>query len=118
MEEVILRDVGPVIFLAKEILHSNRYIDGERLSVEDERTVKERLLAYHPQSVNKIGCGLDYIIVDRHPQFRQSRCLFVIRLDGSWIDFSYQKCVREYLRDKYPSYAERFIREHFKRPTV
>lgn len=53
--------------------------------------------------------------VDRHPQFRQSRCLFVVRSDGGWIDFSYQKCLRAYIRDKYPSYAERFIKEHFKR---
>lgn len=53
--------------------------------------------------------------VDRHPQFRHSRCFFVIRTDGGWIDFSYQKCLRAYIRNKYPSFAERFIREHFKR---
>lgn len=53
--------------------------------------------------------------VDRHPEFKRSRCLFVIRTDGGWIDFSYQKCLRAYIRDKYPSHAERFIREHFKR---
>jgi len=58
---------------------------------------------------------LCYWQVDRHPQFRHSRCLFVVRTDGGWIDFSYQKCLRAYVRDKYPSHAERFIREHFKR---
>ena len=36
--------------------------------------------------------------VDRHPQFRHSRCFFVIRTDGGWIDFSYQKCLRAYIR--------------------
>ncbi|RDX58112.1 Protein DCL-like, chloroplastic, partial [Mucuna pruriens] len=145
-EEEILRDVEPVLLLAKDILHSRRYMDGERLSVEDEKVVVERLLAYHPQSEDKIGCGLESIMtvelglllfefacqrsalvtlqsrvnagygyVDRHPQFRQSRCLFVVRTDGGWIDFSYQKCLRKYIRDKYPTYAERFIRQHFKR---
>ncbi|EEC83345.1 hypothetical protein OsI_28743 [Oryza sativa Indica Group] len=54
-------------------------------------------------------------MVDKHPQFRKSRCLFVVRMDGVWIDFSYQKCLRAYIREKYPSHAERFIREHFKR---
>lgn len=53
--------------------------------------------------------------VDRHPQFQTSRCLFVVRLDGVWIDFSYQKCLRAYIRSKYPHYAEKFLRKYFKR---
>ncbi|XP_021737265.1 protein DCL homolog, chloroplastic-like [Chenopodium quinoa] len=114
-EDEILRDIEPVTFLAKDIIHSNRYMDGERLTSDDEKVVIERLLAYHPRSEDKIGCGLDSIMVDRHPQFRHSRCLFVVRTDGGWIDFSYQKCLRQYIRNKYPFYAERFIREHFKR---
>lgn len=114
-EDEILRDIQPITFLAKDILHSDRYMDGERLTPDDEKAVVERLLAYHPHSEDKIGCGLDSIMVDRHPQFRHSRCLFVVRTDGGWIDFSYQKCLREYIRNKYPSHAERFIREHFKR---
>ncbi|GAV69420.1 DUF3223 domain-containing protein [Cephalotus follicularis] len=114
-EEEILRDIEPITSLAKQILHSDRYMDGECLTDEDERAVVEKLLAHHPHSEDKIGCGLDSIMVDRHPQFRRSRCLFVVRTDGGWIDFSYQKCLRAYIRDKYPSHAERFIREHFKR---
>ncbi|KAJ7966574.1 DNA-directed RNA polymerase subunit [Quillaja saponaria] len=114
-EDEILSDIEPIVILTKEILHSHRYMDGERLTVEDEKAVVEKLLAYHPHSEDKIGCGLDSIMVDRHPQFRHSRCLFVVRTDGGWIDFSYQKCLRAYVRDKYPTHAERFIREHFKR---
>ncbi|CAA2982245.1 DCL, chloroplastic [Olea europaea subsp. europaea] len=114
-EAEILKDIEPIIYLTKEILHSNRYIDGERLSAEDEKVVVDKLLAHHPHSEDKIGCGLDSIMVDRHPQFRHSRCLFVVRTDGGWIDFSYQKCIRAYIRVKYPSHAERFIKEHFKR---
>ncbi|PSS31456.1 Protein DCL like [Actinidia chinensis var. chinensis] len=116
-EDEILRDIEPITFLTKEILHSDRYMDGERLTAEDEGAVVEKLLAYHPHSEDKIGCGLDSIMVDRHPQFRRSRCLFVVRTDGGWIDFSYQKCLRAYIRHKYPSYAERFIKDHFKRGT-
>uniref|UniRef100_A0A2P2JHG8 Protein DCLic n=2 Tax=Rhizophora mucronata TaxID=61149 RepID=A0A2P2JHG8_RHIMU len=114
-EEEILKDIEPIVRLCKEILHSNRYMDGECLTVKDEEAIVEKLLAYHPNSEDKIGCGLDSIMVDRHPQFRQSRCLFVVRTDGGWIDFSYQKCLRAYIRDKYPAHAERFIREHLKR---
>ncbi|CAN8277981.1 unnamed protein product [Cochlearia groenlandica] len=115
LEAEILGDIEPIILLAKDILHSDRYLDGERLDFDDEKIIIEKLLAYHPYSNDKIGCGLDFIMVDRHPQFRHSRCLFVVRTDGGWIDFSYQKCLRAYVRSKYPSYSERFIREHFKR---
>ncbi|KAK1299647.1 hypothetical protein QJS10_CPB13g00515 [Acorus calamus] len=114
-EAEILEDVEPIILFVKDILHSERYLDGARLTSEDEKQVVEKLLSHHPHSNDKIGCGLDSIMVDRHPQFKTSRCLFVVRSDGGWIDFSYQKCLRAYIRDKYPSYAERFIRAHFKR---
>lgn len=40
-----------------------RYGDGERLSAEDEKEVIEKLLTYHPHSEDKIGCGLDSIMV-------------------------------------------------------
>ncbi|PSR99804.1 Protein DCL like [Actinidia chinensis var. chinensis] len=113
-EYEIVRDIEPITFLTKEILHSDRYMDGERLTAEDERAVVEKLLVYHPHSEDKIGCGLDSIMVDRHPQFRCSRCLFVARTDGGWIDFSYHECHRAYIRRKYPSCAERFIKDHFK----
>ncbi|KAK9165820.1 hypothetical protein Scep_001011 [Stephania cephalantha] len=114
-ESQILRDIEEITLLTKEILHSERYTDGERLSDKDEKAVAEKLLAYHPHYEDKIGCGIDCIMVDRHPQFRSSRCLFVVRTDGGWIDFSYQKCLRAYIRSKYPSHADRFIRQHFKR---
>lgn len=40
-----------------------RYMDGERLNVEDEKAVEDKLLAFHPHSEDKIGCGLDCIMV-------------------------------------------------------
>ncbi|KAI3758885.1 hypothetical protein L6452_06457 [Arctium lappa] len=114
-EAQIFQDIDPITLLVKDILHSDRYMDGEPLTQKDEKTVVEKLLAYHPHSEDKIGCGIDSIMVDRHPQFRNSRCLFVVRHDGVWIDFSYQKCIRAYIRHKYPCYAEKFIKEHYKR---
>lgn len=41
----------------------SRYMDGERLTAEDERAVVGKLLAYHPHSEDKIGSGLDSIMV-------------------------------------------------------
>lgn len=40
-----------------------RYMDGEQLTPEDEKVVVERLLAHHPHSEDKIGCGIDSIMV-------------------------------------------------------
>lgn len=45
------------------IVFPNRYRDGECLTDEDEKEVTEKLLAYHPHSEDKIGCGLDSIMV-------------------------------------------------------
>ena len=39
-------------------------MDGERLCPDDEKEVVEKLLAYHPHSEDKIGHGLDYIMVN------------------------------------------------------
>jgi len=38
-----------------------RYMDGEQLTAEDEKVVAGRLLAYRPNSNDKIGClnGVD-----------------------------------------------------------
>ncbi|VFQ65640.1 unnamed protein product [Cuscuta campestris] len=112
IEAEIMEDVYPVICLAKDILHSDRYMDGQRLTDEDEKIVVERLLAHHPHSEDKIGVGLDSIMVDQHPQFRHTRCMFVVRTDGGCIDFSYYKCLQRYVRDSYPTHAERFIKKH------
>lgn len=42
---------------------SSRYMDGERLTAEDEKAVVDKLLSYHPHSEDKIGCGIDSIMV-------------------------------------------------------
>ncbi|PNX78263.1 protein DCL chloroplastic-like [Trifolium pratense] len=62
-ENEILDDIEPIILLTKEILHSPKYMDGGRLTVEDEKAVVEKLLAYHPHSEDKIGCGLESIML-------------------------------------------------------
>jgi Protein of unknown function (DUF3223) len=41
-------------------------LDGAKLNKEDEELVIEKLLAYHPHSEDKIGCGLQAIMVCFH----------------------------------------------------
>ncbi|XP_027939750.1 protein DCL homolog, chloroplastic-like isoform X1 [Vigna unguiculata] len=108
-EEKIVSDIAPVIQLAKHIIFSPRYKNGEPLSMEDERAVAKNLLIYHPDYEDKIGSGLYAITVDKHPLYLISRCLFVERIDGSRIDFSYRVCLKEYIEKKYQTSADRFV---------
>ncbi|RLM80232.1 hypothetical protein C2845_PM12G28050 [Panicum miliaceum] len=95
--------------------YNNVYESGDRLSPEHEKAILERLLPYHPQYEKKIGCGIDYITVGLHPEFENSRCLFIVRKDGEQVDFSFWKCVKGLIRQKYPMYADSFILRHFRR---
>ncbi|TVU10785.1 hypothetical protein EJB05_44333 [Eragrostis curvula] len=110
-EAEILDDVEPVVDRVKGIIHSRRYRNGAVLSPDDEKFVVEKLLSYHPRSEDKIGCGVDSIMVDRHPDHK-SRCLFIVRTNGDLEDFSYRKCLRAYIQGKYPSHADRFLEKH------
>ncbi|KAF8779911.1 hypothetical protein HU200_002180 [Digitaria exilis] len=114
-EDLILEDTVPLVGFVRMILHSGKYESGDRLSPEHEKAILERLLPYHPQYEKKIGCGIDYITVGLHPEFESSRCLFIVRKDGERIDFSFWKCVKGLIRQKYPMYADSFILRHFRR---
>ncbi|KAK6130878.1 hypothetical protein DH2020_035362 [Rehmannia glutinosa] len=114
-EDQILEDTVPLVGFVRMILHSGKYESGDRLSPEHEKTILERLLAYHPESEKKIGCGVDYITIGYHPNFESSRCLFIVRKDGELVDFSYWKCIKGLIRKNYPLYADSFILRHFRR---
>ncbi|XP_042374014.1 protein DCL, chloroplastic-like isoform X1 [Zingiber officinale] len=114
-EDVILEDTVPLVSFVRMILHSGKYKSGDRLIPEHEKTILERLLPYHPQSQKKIGCGIDYITIGYHPQFENSRCLFIARMNGDLEDFSYWKCIKGFIRKNYPLYADSFILRHFRR---
>ncbi|KAJ7522946.1 hypothetical protein O6H91_18G032000 [Diphasiastrum complanatum] len=74
------------------ILH-NKYRAGERLEAADNEIVQNVLL-HHPNVEEKVGCGVDFIKIDCHPE-HECRCFFVVRKDGSSIDFSFRKCILE-----------------------
>ncbi|KAK6939599.1 hypothetical protein RJ641_029130 [Dillenia turbinata] len=114
-EDQILSDTVPLVGFVRMVLHSGRYANGDRLTPEHENTILERLLPYHPDYERKIGCGVDYITVGFHPEFEESRCLFIVRKDGELVDFSYWKCIKGLIRKKYPLYADSFILRHFRR---
>ena len=43
--------------------------------------------------------------VGNHPEFENSRCLFIVRKDGQPVDFSYLKCIKGLIKKNYPLYV-------------
>ncbi|OVA15672.1 Protein of unknown function DUF3223 [Macleaya cordata] len=113
-EDQILEDTVPLVGFVRMILHSGKYQSGDRLTPEHEKIILERLLPYHPEYEKKIGSGVDYIKIGYHPDFDNSRCMFIVRKDGVSVDFSYWKCIKGLIRKNYPLYADSFILRHFR----
>ncbi|XP_019450524.1 PREDICTED: protein DCL, chloroplastic-like [Lupinus angustifolius] len=63
-----------------------------------------------------MGGGIDHVMVSRHSNFQESRCMYVVLKDGKKEDFSYRKCLENLVRKKYPDVAESFIGKHFRKP--
>ena len=72
----------------------SKYEWGETLSAEDSIDAIE-LLEFHPDKEEKIGVGIDRIEIRRNTKEAHgfnTKCFFVVRTDGSAIDFS-KKCI-------------------------
>ncbi|KAK3222162.1 hypothetical protein Dsin_009187 [Dipteronia sinensis] len=114
-EDQILMETVPLVGFVRMILHSGKYKSGDRLSPDHEKIIVERLLPFHPKYEKKIGSGIDHILVGYHPEFKGTRCLLIARKDGEIIDFSYRKCIKGLIKNKYPLHADAFIFRHFLR---
>lgn len=67
-----------------------RHAPGQRLAGRDLTDV-EALLFCHPRWAEKVGSGIESIVVDSAEH--DARCFHVVRKDGSRDNFSYKKCV-------------------------
>ena len=86
--------VGDATAFFTDIL--KRYEIGERVSTEDAADLSA-LLDRHDEREEKVGTGIAGFVVDTPPkdvpQFSK-RCFWVIRSDGSQIDFSIGHCLK------------------------
>ncbi|TYJ98205.1 DNA-directed RNA polymerase V subunit 1 [Cucumis melo var. makuwa] len=55
-------------------------------------------------------------MVSRHSSFQESRCFYVVTTDGHKEDFSYRKCLDNFIKGKYPDMAEMFVAKYFRKP--
>ncbi|XP_077224209.1 nuclear RNA polymerase D1B [Tasmannia lanceolata] len=114
-EEKVISDVEPIMLSIRRILHQSSYGDGERLSDEDQSYVLDNVFGYHPNKTAKVSDKIDYFMVDKHRDFAGSRCLFVASTNGLVEDFSYIKCMENYVKEKYPETAESFNKKYFRK---
>ncbi|CAA7028950.1 unnamed protein product [Microthlaspi erraticum] len=114
-EQDLLSYVEPVMKSLRKILHHSGYPDGEPISDEDKTFVLEKILNFHPDKDAKIGSGVDFITIDKHTTFADTRCFFVVSTDGARQDFSYRKCVANCMMETFPNLAEEFLEKYFRK---
>ncbi|KAF2943116.1 DNA-directed RNA polymerase V subunit 1 [Oryza sativa Japonica Group] len=112
-EEKILGEIEPTVLSIRKIFRES--IDSIKLSPEDEKFIKENVLEHHPEKQSKVSGEIDHIMVDKHQVFQDSRCLFVVSSDGTRSDFSYLKCMENFVRKTYPEHGDSFCKKYFKR---
>ncbi|WVZ67284.1 hypothetical protein U9M48_016385 [Paspalum notatum var. saurae] len=112
VEQKIYAQVEPIMKNVKRIIRESR--DGMKLSRDDEMFIVNNVLMYHPEKEKKMAGQGTYIMVARHQTFHSSRCLYVASSDGSSSDFSYKKCLENFIRIHYPDAADSFCRKFFK----
>ncbi|TKW05000.1 hypothetical protein SEVIR_7G147000v4 [Setaria viridis] len=112
VEQQIYAQVEPIMKNVKRIIRESR--DGVKLSQDAEMFIVNKVLMYHPEKEKKMAGQGNYIMVAKHQTFHSSRCLYVASSDGSSSDFSYKKCLENFIRIHYPDSADSFCRKYFK----
>ena len=77
----------------KEIRDRNKY---KYLNDEDKQFLLNEILPWHEEYKEKIGCGIDKITVELYKDEERkfsTWCYYLIRKDGTKIDFSYTHCI-------------------------
>ncbi|XP_058765597.1 DNA-directed RNA polymerase V subunit 1 isoform X1 [Vicia villosa] len=115
-EQDVLKDIGPIVQSIRRIMQQQGYNDGDPLPSDDQKYVLENVFEHHPDKETKMGGGIDHVMVSKHSEFQDSRCLYVVLKDGKKEDFSYRKCLENFVRKKYPDIAESFCGKYFKKP--
>ncbi|KAG9151839.1 hypothetical protein Leryth_002107 [Lithospermum erythrorhizon] len=114
-EQEIISEIEPIMQNIRRIMHQSGYTDCQPLTPEDQSYIIENVLNHHPDKAVKMGVGIDFIMVSKHANFQENRCLHVVSTDKSQQDFSYRKCLDNFIKEKYPEKAEEFLAKYFKK---
>lgn len=70
----------------------NRYSVGDRVNAADGLDLAA-LLKRHDEVDEKVGVGIAHFKVDSAPEPYSGKCFWIVRADGSEIDFSFPHCL-------------------------
>jgi hypothetical protein len=70
----------------------NSYSVGQVVSGSDTNDL-HALLERHDEKSEKVGVGISYFKVDSAPDPYGGKCFWIVRVDGTEIDFSYPHCL-------------------------
>ncbi|CAK9863797.1 unnamed protein product [Sphagnum jensenii] len=101
------KDIDTLVRSLRSILQNLTYENGARISAQHNALVQE-VVVHHPKYTEKAGCGIAYIKVDKHPNFPDTRCFWIVREDGTETDFSYHKCLKEKAAKEFPDFVEKY----------
>lgn len=90
LETRAFKKAGDATEFFKKML--NGYSVGSRVSDEDAVDLNA-LLKRHDEVDEKVGSGVDHFEVDRGPDEYGTQCFWIVRKDGSRVDFSYIHCL-------------------------
>lgn len=111
-EKNILLEIEPIMMRVRRIFREA--CNGVRLQPEDEKFILEKVLENHPEKQSKVSSAIDYITVDKHETFQDTRCFYVVSTDGSRADFSYFKCLENFVRKSFKEDADTFCMKYLR----
>ncbi|KAL8109586.1 hypothetical protein AgCh_025628 [Apium graveolens] len=114
-EQELLVEIEPIVQSVQKIMNQQGYNVGDPLAIDDQGYIIEHIFNFHPNKVVKMGAGIKYVMIDKHSSFQNTRCFHIVRTDGHKEDFSYIKCLKNYMKEKFPDRAEAFVLKYFKR---
>ncbi|XP_057729050.1 DNA-directed RNA polymerase V subunit 1 isoform X1 [Arachis stenosperma] len=115
-EQEVLKDIEPIMQSIRRIMQQEGYNDGDPLAADDQTFILENVFEHHPDKENKMGAGIEHVMIDKHSVYQESKCFYVVLKDGEKRDFSYRKCLGNFLKKKYPDVAESFVGKYFRKP--
>ncbi|KAL3622625.1 hypothetical protein CASFOL_034036 [Castilleja foliolosa] len=114
-EQDVLAETEAVMKVIRRVMHQTGCKDGDPLPADDQKYIIDNVLNYHPDKAVKMGSGIDHIMVSRHGEFQDSRCFFAVTVDGGKTDFSYRKCLENFIKEKHADKAETFIPKYWRK---
>ena len=92
IETRLFEKAGQATAFFSAMLH--RYGLGDRVSEVDATDIRA-LLKRHDEIEEKVGNGIAHFSVDSAPDWENQRCFWIVRIDGSRVDFSFQHCLKK-----------------------